>query len=241
MLLERNASRNLDKSGLAFATAHCLMAAPYRACIRYRSLDENCQGQEYQNSGRHDQSIMLGVPAHHGPQDLAQGLGRTSHAHNCGIDDEAVEFAKEIRRTQHGPPYHKLIDLSNETELKTRQRPLDQFHNAGRTSAVEPVCVEADRGLGIELLQEQEETQRGEAQHPKCAGDVLQRIWDEIHRVWKALVQESREYPDQNARDRSQAHGHEHVPGRLLAASTGIFAEEHVIRKFQARVQESPG
>src|SRR5437667_10491490 len=42
MLLERNASRNLDKSGLAFATAHCLMAAPYRACIRYRSLFDGC-------------------------------------------------------------------------------------------------------------------------------------------------------------------------------------------------------
>src|SRR5207249_2213830 len=114
------------------------------------SSDKNCQGQERQNSGRHDESVMLGVAAHRRLQDLAQGLGRTSHAHDRGIDYEAVEIPQKIRHAQHGPPYHKLINLSHKTELETRQRPLDHGHKAGRTSAVEPVRVEADRGLGVE-------------------------------------------------------------------------------------------
>src|SRR3972149_5862042 len=99
-----------------------LMAAPFleaaryracasrRACIRCRSLQGNCHSQECQNSGRHDQSIMLGVAAYRGLQNLAETLSRTSHAHNCGIDYEAVELTKEICRAQHGPPHHKLID-----------------------------------------------------------------------------------------------------------------------------------
>src|SRR6266571_2770963 len=119
---------------------------------------------------------MLGVAAHCGPQDLAQALGQPSYAHDCGIDYEAVEIAQEIRHAQHGPPYHKLIDLSNETELEMRQRPPDQRYKAGRTPAVEPVRVEADRGLGVETPEQQEETQRREAQHPQCAGNVTQSV-----------------------------------------------------------------
>src|SRR5262245_35952251 len=161
---------------------------------------------------------MLGVTAYHSLQDLAEALSRTSHAYNCRINYEAVKFAKEIRRAQHWPPDHKLVNLSNETELQTCQGPLHQFQNTSRTLAVEPVRVEADCGLGVEMLEEQEETQRGEAQHPKGACHVLQCVWNELHWVWKALVQKSGEDPNQNTRDRSQSHGHDHVPGRFLAA-----------------------
>src|SRR5205814_10254524 len=98
---------------------------------------------------------MLRIAAHHSPQDLAQGLGRASYPYNCGIHYEAVEVAEEIRRAQHRPPYDKLIDLSDETIFKTRQRPPLQPHEAGRTSAVEPVRVEADRRHGVGVLPQQ--------------------------------------------------------------------------------------
>src|SRR5207249_8362515 len=106
---------------------------------------------------------MLGVAAHGGLQDLAQALGGTSSAHYRGIHHQAVEVAQETGYAQYGPPDHELVDLSNEPELQARQRPTGQDLHAGRSPAVEPVRVEADRGHGCELLEQQEETQRGEA------------------------------------------------------------------------------
>ena len=79
------------------------------------------------------------------------------------------KFAQNTSPAQHEPPHHKLIDLSHESELKTCQRPRGQGHKGRRTSAVEPVCVEADLGFRVELLEQQEEAQRREAQHPEGA------------------------------------------------------------------------
>src|SRR5260370_23655736 len=167
---------------------------------------------------------MLCITAHHGPQGVAQALRRASHAHNCGIDYEAVELAQEIRHAQHGPPYHKLIDLSNIIELKTRQRPPDQGHKAGRTSAVEPVRVKADCGLGVEGFEQQKETQRCEAQHPHGAGNVPQSIWDKFHAAWKVLIQVAGKAAVKNHAAAGKAHASRIVPGAPMAARAAALA-----------------
>ena len=97
---------------------------------------------------------MLGVAAHRSLQDLAQALGRTGRAHNPRIDYEAVEPAKDICRAQDRAFYHKLITLSNKAELQFCQRALGQLQEAGRTSAIEPIRVDADCRHWIEMFEE---------------------------------------------------------------------------------------
>src|SRR5438477_9910126 len=113
---------------------------------------------------------MLGVAAHGGLQDLAQALGGTSSAHYRGIHYHAVEVAQQTGYAQYGPPDHELVDLSNEPELQARQRPTGEDLHAGRSPAVEPVRLEADRGHGGELLAHELESQRDEAYDPAGAG-----------------------------------------------------------------------
>src|SRR6476659_4768652 len=117
------------------------------------SFDNTRQYQQCENSCRHDQSVMLGISADRSSQYPAEVLCRTSHANKCRIDDEAVDFPKEIGHAKHRLPNHRLIDLSNETVLETRQRPSGQFRKQCRTPSIEPVRIQADRRHRIEMFE----------------------------------------------------------------------------------------
>src|SRR5438046_7286637 len=131
---------------------------------------------------------MLGIPAHHRPQNLAQALGRTAYTDNCGIDDITVEITTKIRGAEHRPPNYKLVDLSDEIVFQTSQRPAYQHSQGACTAPVKPVRVEADRWHGVQVFEQQEKSPCSKSQHAECACYVLQSGWYEIHRIRKTLV-----------------------------------------------------
>jgi hypothetical protein len=157
---------------------------------------------------------------------------------NRSVDHPGVRRSKELSHAQDRIANDPLVGLADDVVIDPGDWPRHQPHERLASLAIEPVGVEADGACRVELLEEEEESERGEAEETKGRDHVVGGVGNVVRFERQQRVQDAGEHPDQEAQRGEQTHGDQHVSGRLSGPDPGILAEEHVVGKLETGVEK---
>src|SRR5664279_4321901 len=85
-----------------------------------------------------------------------------------------------------------------------------------RPPAIEPVEVEIDRCMGLQVLCHEIYAETGKTEYLQGLGDMVGSIGMVRHRIGEHAVEVFRVHADKEAEERRNGHGELHVPGGVL-------------------------
>src|SRR5262245_53526540 len=106
------------------------------------------------------------MPAHSEREVTTDGLRRAADAFHDRVDAAQVDLAKLRCRTEQTPLDDEFIRLSEE-RFGPREGALRNVLHRRSGAPIEPIGVEADDRLGIQLPEQQEEPEPRESKQPE--------------------------------------------------------------------------